>query len=36
VTLLDDDNTVSVGSRAVCHAKRTLEILDRWVAASGW
>ena len=27
--LLDDDNTVSVGSRAVCHAKRTLEILDR-------
>jgi 3-(3-hydroxy-phenyl)propionate hydroxylase len=29
VTVLDDDNTVSVGSRAVCHAKRTLEILDR-------
>jgi 3-(3-hydroxy-phenyl)propionate hydroxylase len=29
VVLLDDDNTVSVGSRAVCHAKRTLEILDR-------
>ncbi len=27
--VLDDDNTVSVGSRAVCHAKRTLEILDR-------
>ncbi len=29
VLLLDDDNTVSVGSRAVCYAKRTLEILDR-------
>ncbi len=29
VIVLDDDNTVSVGSRAVCHAKRTLEILDR-------
>jgi len=27
--LLDDNNTVSIGSRAVCHAKRTLEILDR-------
>ncbi len=29
VVLLDDDNTVSVGSRGLCHAKRTLEILDR-------
>ena len=29
VVLLDDDNTVSLGSRAVCHAKRTLEIFDR-------
>jgi 3-(3-hydroxy-phenyl)propionate hydroxylase len=29
VIVLDDDNTVSVGSRAVCHAKRTLEIFDR-------
>jgi 3-(3-hydroxy-phenyl)propionate hydroxylase len=29
VLLLDDDNTVSIGSRAVCHAKRTLEIFDR-------
>jgi 3-(3-hydroxy-phenyl)propionate hydroxylase len=29
VVLLDDDNTVSIGSRAVCHAKRTLEIFDR-------
>lgn len=27
--LLDDNDTVSVGSRSVCHAKRTLEILDR-------
>ncbi len=29
VVLLDDDDTVSVGSRAVCYAKRSLEILDR-------
>jgi len=29
VVLLDDDETVSVGSRGVCYAKRTLEILDR-------
>ena len=29
VVLLDDDRTVSVGSRAVCYAKRSLEILDR-------
>jgi len=29
VVLLDDDNTVSTGSRAICFAKRTLEILDR-------
>ncbi|MCX7893166.1 MAG: FAD-dependent oxidoreductase [Burkholderiales bacterium] len=27
--LLDEDDTVSVGSRAVCYAKRALEILDR-------
>jgi len=27
--VLDDDDTVSVGSRAICWAKRTLEILDR-------
>jgi 3-(3-hydroxy-phenyl)propionate hydroxylase len=27
--LLDDDDTVSVGSRAICHAKRSLEILAR-------
>jgi 3-(3-hydroxy-phenyl)propionate hydroxylase len=29
VLLLDDDDTVSIGSRGLCHAKRTLEILDR-------
>ena len=29
VMVLDEDNTVSVGSRAICWAKRTLEILDR-------
>jgi 3-(3-hydroxy-phenyl)propionate hydroxylase len=29
VLLLDDDNTVSIGSRGLCYAKRTLEVLDR-------
>ena len=29
VVVLDDNDTVSVGSRAVCHTKRTLEIWDR-------
>ena len=29
VVLLDDDDTVSVGSRGLCCAKRTLEVLDR-------
>jgi hypothetical protein len=29
VLVLDDDKTVSIGSRAVCYAKRSLEILDR-------
>ena len=29
VLLLDEDDTVSIGSRGVCYAKRTLEILDR-------
>jgi 3-(3-hydroxy-phenyl)propionate hydroxylase len=29
VLVLDDDNTVSVGSRAICWSKRALEILDR-------
>ena len=27
--LLDDDDTVSLGSRAICWAKRTLEIMGR-------
>jgi len=27
--ILDDNNMVSVGSRAICWAKRTLEIFDR-------
>ena len=29
VVLLDEDDTVSLGSRGVCYAKRTLEVLDR-------
>ena len=29
VVVLDEDATVSVGSRAICYSKRTLEILDR-------
>ncbi|MEY2653190.1 MAG: hypothetical protein RLZZ524_217 [Pseudomonadota bacterium] len=29
VLLLDDDDTVSIGSRGLCYAQRTLEILDR-------
>jgi 3-(3-hydroxy-phenyl)propionate hydroxylase len=29
VVLLDEDNTVATGSRGLCYAKRTLEILDR-------
>lgn len=29
VLLLDDDDTVSMGSRGVCYAKRGLEVLDR-------
>lgn len=29
VVILDDDCTLSVGSRAICFAKRTLDILDR-------
>ena len=29
VVVLDDDDTVSVGSRAICHAKRSLEIFAR-------
>ncbi len=29
VVLLDEDDTVSVGSRGVCYAKRALEVMDR-------
>lgn len=29
VMVIDDDNTVSVGSRAICWAKRALEVWDR-------
>ena len=29
VVLLDNDNALSTGSRAICFAKRTLEIFDR-------
>jgi len=29
VLLVDEDDTVSVGSRAICWSKRTLEIMDR-------
>ena len=29
VVLLDEDDTVSIGSRAICHAKRTLEVFNR-------
>jgi 3-(3-hydroxy-phenyl)propionate hydroxylase len=29
VVLLDDDDVLSIGSRAICFAKRTLEIFDR-------
>ena len=29
VVLFEEDDSVSVGSRAVCYAKRTLEVLDR-------
>jgi len=29
VVVLDEDDTVSVGSRAICYSKRALEILDR-------
>ncbi len=29
VLILDEDDTVSIGSRAICWSKRTLEIMDR-------
>ena len=32
--VLDDNNTVSVGSRAVCYSKRALEVLNRLGCAS--
>ncbi|MCF7981814.1 MAG: FAD-dependent oxidoreductase, partial [Pseudomonadales bacterium] len=32
--VLDDNNTVSVGSRAICFSKRTLEICDRYGCAA--
>jgi 3-(3-hydroxy-phenyl)propionate hydroxylase len=34
VVLLDDNDTVSTGSRAICFAKRTLEIWDRLQCAA--
>ena len=36
VVVLDDNNTVSVGSRAVCYAKRTLEVWDRLGVGQGF
>ncbi len=33
--LLDDNNSVSIGSRAVCYAKRALEIWDRLGVGAG-
>jgi 3-(3-hydroxy-phenyl)propionate hydroxylase len=33
--VLDDNNTVSQGSRAICYAKRTLEVLDRLGCGDG-
>ena len=36
VVVLDDNNTVSVGSRAVCYAKRPLEIWDRLGLGEGY
>jgi len=34
--ILDDNNTVSVGSRAVCYAKRPLEVWDRLGVGQGF
>ncbi len=31
--IIDDNNTVSVGSRAICFSKRTLEVMDRYGCA---
>ena len=35
VVVLDDNNSVSMGSRAVCYAKRSLEIWDRLGVGEG-
>ncbi len=35
VLLLDDGDTVSVGSRGICYAKRALEVLDRLGVGDG-
>lgn len=35
VLLLDEDDTVSIGSRGVCYAQRTLEVLDRLGVGQG-
>ncbi|HMW22747.1 MAG TPA: FAD-dependent monooxygenase, partial [Burkholderiaceae bacterium] len=34
--ILDDNNTVSIGSRAVCYAKRPLEVWDRLGLGEGF
>jgi 2-polyprenyl-6-methoxyphenol hydroxylase-like FAD-dependent oxidoreductase len=34
--VLDDNNTVSIGSRAVCYAKRPLEVWDRLGVGEGF
>jgi 3-(3-hydroxy-phenyl)propionate hydroxylase len=36
VVVLDNDDTVSIGSRGVCYAKRALEIWDRLGCGSPW
>jgi 3-(3-hydroxy-phenyl)propionate hydroxylase len=36
VVVVDDNNTVSIGSRAVCYAKRTLEVWDRLGVGEGF
>ena len=36
VILFDQDDSVSIGSRAVCYAKRSLEILDRLGVGGGF
>ena len=36
VLLIDDNDTVSIGSRAVCYAKRPLEVWDRLGLGEGF